>query len=115
MFAATVLVALGFGQLALLSTPTTPGSPNAQRIAQSSEATDAVPDAEAAIRRAKAVLALRLGRAAVERQEPYSARLEGDVWIVVGDPHLPPNTSGGGLRVDISKRTGEILRIGSEA
>ena len=111
VFATIVLVTLGLGQLVLLPAPRL--APH--RIAQPTEAADAVPDAEAAIRRTKAVLMLRLGRAAVERQDPYSATLQGGIWVVRGDPHLPPGHSGGGFRVEIDKRTGEIVRIGSEA
>jgi hypothetical protein len=75
---------------------------------------DAVPDEETAIRIAKSALAVKVGEKTMRFQEPYHARLEGNKWIVVGDPHLPPGSSGGGFRVDISK-TGEVLSIGSEA
>jgi len=76
---------------------------------------DAVPNEETAIRIAKGALSAKFGEKAMRFQEPYHARLEGNTWIVIGDPHLPSGSNGGGVRVDISKKSGAVLAIGSEA
>lgn len=71
-----------------------------------------VPNKEAAVRIADAVLTPIYGKAVVEYEKPYSVTLVGGIWIVKGKAHPGP---GGNLLIEISKRKGCILRVfGSE-
>src|SRR4051812_12785924 len=68
-----------------------------------------VPDQRTAIRIAKAVLAPVYGEAKIESEEPFTAILKGDVWMIEG--HLPEGYSGGVALVEISKSDARILRM----
>jgi len=67
-----------------------------------------VPDAETAMKIAEAVWLPIYGERVLEKK-PWRARLENDAWIVEGS--LPGMSPGGVPVVQISKRTGEILRV----
>lgn len=67
-----------------------------------------VPNKETAVRIADAVLTPIYGEAAVEHEKPYSVTLRGGIWIVKGKTHPGP---GGNLLIEISKKTGCILRV----
>jgi hypothetical protein len=68
-----------------------------------------VPDAETAVKIAEAVLTPIYGASQVQSERPFTARLRGGIWLVVG--HLPDGADGGVAEVRISKHTGEILGV----
>jgi outer membrane lipoprotein SlyB len=49
------------------------------------------------------------GPKTIASEKPYSARLEGDVWIVTGS--LPKGYVGGVAMAIISKKDGSILKV----
>jgi hypothetical protein len=55
----------------------------------------------------EAILVPIYGEEQVKSELPLSAKLEGNVWVVIGS--LPDGAEGGVAEVRISKRTGEIL------
>ena len=67
-----------------------------------------VPNKETAVRIADAVLTPIYGEIVVERERPYSVTLRRGIWIVKGKVHPGP---GGNLLIEISKRTGCIIRV----
>jgi hypothetical protein len=67
-----------------------------------------VPDAETAMKIAEAVWIPIYGIGVLEKR-PLRARLVDEVWIVQGS--MPRPMPGGVPVANISKRTGEILRI----
>jgi hypothetical protein len=67
-----------------------------------------VPDAATAIKIAEAVWLPIYGEN-VLKKKPFKARLEKDVWIVEGS--LPKPGPGGVPVAEISKETGQILRV----
>ncbi len=68
-----------------------------------------VPDEITATRVAEAILIPIYGQSQVESERPYSAKLTGNVWKVIG--HLPAGVDGGVAEVSIDKRDGRILRV----
>ena len=68
-----------------------------------------VPDEATAIQVAEKVLIPIYGRKQIESEQPFTARLDGNVWTVCG--YLPPGWVGGVAAVRIDKRNGRILRI----
>jgi hypothetical protein len=77
-----------------------------------------VPDGEAAIARAEAVLIPIYGKKQIEGERPFTASLKGDVWTVWGTLHCPDGKGGlttdclGGVAVvKIAKGNGRILHM----
>ena len=68
-----------------------------------------VPDGKTAIAIAIAVLTPIYGRAVIDEQMPFEATLLNETWVVVGS--IKMGAVGGVAEVDISKRTGAILRV----
>lgn len=68
-----------------------------------------VPTAEVAIQIAYAVLVPIYGDAQIEQQQPLTAQLDGEVWIVAGT--LPRGWRGGVARIGISRRDGRISNL----
>ncbi len=68
-----------------------------------------VASAETAIRIALAVWEPIYGKEKIERQAPYRAELNGDVWTVRGS--LGHDGPGGVALVEIAKEDGRILRV----
>jgi len=68
-----------------------------------------VPNEKTAVRVAEAVLGAIYGEQQIASEQPFSAKLKGDVWTVTGS--LPEGMAGGVAEVRISKRTGEILGV----
>ena len=68
-----------------------------------------VPDGATAIKIAVAVWEPIYGRGQIASEAPYSAKLKNGVWLVEG--HLPEGSDGGVAEIEISKESGEILRI----
>lgn len=72
-----------------------------------------VPDAQTAMAIAVAVWSPIYGMEKIEQEKPYIARLEGNIWHVTGSLNCPPNIRciGGVAVIEISKKSGEILRV----
>jgi hypothetical protein len=68
-----------------------------------------IPNETTAVRVAEAILLPIYGEKQIDSERPLSAKLEGSVWHVTGT--LPAESEGGVAEVDISKATGEILRV----
>lgn len=68
-----------------------------------------VPDEQTAIAIAEAVLAPIYGKQAIEAQKPYQVARTGDIWTVRGT--LPRDRLGGEFLIEISKQTGQIMRV----
>jgi hypothetical protein len=68
-----------------------------------------VPNETTAIRVAEAILLPIYGEKQINSEAPLTAKLGRDVWHVTGT--LPAGREGGVAEVDISKETGEILRV----
>jgi len=70
-----------------------------------------VPDAVTAIAIAEAVLVPIYGEEHIRRQEPFSARLDGDNWIVLGNRHCTsqPCAFVPAATVSIARHDGRIL------
>jgi hypothetical protein len=66
-----------------------------------------VPNAEVATRLAEAVATGLYGEERAKHEQPYRARLQGNVWTVIGT--LPPLALGGVAIIQISKEDGRIL------
>jgi len=80
---------------------------------------DPVPDSATAIDVAEAALVPVYGKKQIKSEEPFTAKLEGDVWSVSGTLHCPDGKGGattmcfGGVAmVRISKVDGRILSMG---
>jgi hypothetical protein len=115
-------VALAFTSM-LLSAFAAPGQSRPKRLSEEDEWTDAyglakrlrsdhpkagfVPSAEVATRLAQAVAAGLYGEESVKHEQPYRARLQGNVWTVMGT--LPPLALGGVAIIQISKEDGRVL------
>jgi hypothetical protein len=67
-----------------------------------------VPSAGAAIKIAEAVAIAQYGEKTIRGEEPFRARLQGDVWTVMGTVH-PVGAFGGTAVVKLSKQNGRIL------
>jgi hypothetical protein len=72
-------------------------------------ATGVVPDAETAKSIAQAVAIPIWGKDKVTSELPLRAGLKGNVWTVIGDPHLHGGETGGELIIQLNKRTGAVL------
>jgi hypothetical protein len=68
-----------------------------------------VPDEQTAISVAVAVLSPIYGAQQIADEKPYSATLVNGVWTVVGS--LPAGFRGGVALIEISKATGQVLRV----
>lgn len=68
-----------------------------------------VPNGETAIAIAMAVLIPIYGRSVVDDQTPFEATLVQGTWVVSGN--MKGGAVGGVAEVDISKKTGAILRV----
>lgn len=68
-----------------------------------------VPDSQTAVRMAEAVLTPVYGSGLVERQRPFRASLEGEIWKVEGS--IPENHLGGVSMVELAKTDGRIIRM----
>ena len=68
-----------------------------------------VPDGATAIKIAVAVWEPIYGHGKIASEAPYSAKLKNGVWQVEG--HLPEGSIGGVAEIEISKDSGEILRL----
>ncbi|GAB2848220.1 hypothetical protein GCM10027277_15460 [Pseudoduganella ginsengisoli] len=66
-----------------------------------------IPNAATAIGIALLVLDPIYGADQIEKQKPFTADLRGDVWVVQGSIESGTGTA----EVDLSKRTGAILRV----
>jgi hypothetical protein len=68
-----------------------------------------VPDEKTAIAVARAILGGVYGEKQIASEEPLTASLHGGVWTISGT--LPASTPNGGVaEIDISKKTGAVLR-----
>src|SRR5579859_3531785 len=77
-----------------------------------------VPDSEAAIARAEAVLIPVYGKKHIESERPFTATLNGDVWTVWGTLRCPDGKGalttdcvGGVAVVKIAKHNGRVLHM----
>jgi len=70
-----------------------------------------VPDADTAIKIARAVLSPIYGEQKIKGEEPLIARLTGDTWLVVGTLRCAPSCVGGTAEIQISKRDGRVLHV----
>ncbi len=68
-----------------------------------------VPDSATAAAVARVLLTRIYTRAVMREEEPLTARLEADVWIVVGT--LPEGMLGGAARIELAKADGRVLRV----
>lgn len=69
-----------------------------------------VPNAETAVKIGEAVLIPVYGEATINRERPFKATRQGDVWRVTGTLDCgSPQCNGGTAVVRISKTSGEIL------
>ena len=68
-----------------------------------------VPDEETAKAIALAVAIPIWGKDQVNSELPFRAGLKGNVWTVIGTPHLRGGQTGGELIIQLDKRTGAIL------
>lgn len=69
-----------------------------------------IPDKETAIKGAEAVLTPIYGEGELKKQAPGTVELKGGRWILHGRLHAA-QPAGGGLIIEISKKTGCILRV----
>lgn len=68
-----------------------------------------VPDKATAVRVAEAVLVPIYGAKQIASERPFSAELDGNVWIVTG--HLPEGWTGGVAEIKISKMTCQVISV----
>ena len=68
-----------------------------------------VPNAETAKSIALAVAIPIWGKKKVASELPLRAGLKGNVWTVIGNPHLHGGETGGELIIQLDKRTGAVL------
>ena len=68
-----------------------------------------VPNKETAIRIAEAVLIPIYGKDVIEKEKPFTVKLENGVWIINGT--LPRRMLGGVAEIEIVKKDGKILRV----
>jgi hypothetical protein len=68
-----------------------------------------IPDAETAKSIALAVAIPIWGKDKVASELPLRAGLKGNVWTVIGNPHLHEGETGGELIIQLDKRTGAVL------
>jgi hypothetical protein len=71
---------------------------------------DVVPDADTAVKVARAALVARYGKANTDTEEPLVARMkDSGIWIVTGT--IPQGVLGGVGEVEIARSDGRILRL----
>ena len=70
-----------------------------------------VPDSLTAVRIALAVWNAAYGEQLIAQEAPYVARLEGDVWTVQGSMPEGQGLRGGVALIELSRRTGRVLRL----
>lgn len=68
-----------------------------------------VPDSATAISIAKAVLIPIYGKEAIEREQPFTAKLNNGTWTVTGS--VPQGMVGGTALVELAKSDGRIERV----
>jgi hypothetical protein len=68
-----------------------------------------IPNANTAIRVAEAVLSPIFGEEKIQKERPFSAKLEGDIWTVSG--HLDKDYFGGVAEIRIAKSDGRVLAV----
>ena len=68
-----------------------------------------VPAAAVALAVARSILVPIYGKQAMASQEPLTARLVNEIWIVEG--HLPQNSDGGEVDFRISKSDGRVTYL----
>ena len=68
--------------------------------------------AESAIKVAETILVNVYGEKVLE-QRPFKAKLEGDVWKIVGTFHCPQGVGckGGVARIEINKKDGKVKNV----
>ncbi len=67
-----------------------------------------VPDEATAVTIGEAVAVAQYGREAILKEEPFHARLYGEVWLVHGTLH-PQGANGGTAVIKVGKKDGRIL------
>jgi hypothetical protein len=67
-----------------------------------------VPDEATAVQIASAVAVAQYGAETISKEEPFSARLYGQTWVVKGTLH-PQGALGGTAVVKVDKRDGRIV------
>jgi len=67
-----------------------------------------VPDEKTAIKIAEAIWLPIYGEG-IYKKKPFVAKLQGEIWVIQGS--LPSHMLGGVPTAEISKKTGEILRV----
>ncbi len=70
-----------------------------------------VPDSQTAVTIARAVLIPIYGQKTVQYEEPFTAKRQGDVWIVSGTLHCAGICVGGTAEVKLSATDGHILHV----
>jgi len=70
-----------------------------------------IPDAETAKSIAAAIAIPVWGRKIVDSELPLLAELKGNIWTVIGNPHLDRLKPGGELIIQLDKRNGAVLSI----
>jgi NTF2 fold immunity protein len=71
-----------------------------------------VPDSNTAVAIGRAVLLPIYGQKAIQSEEPFSAKRQGDIWIVSGTLHCGrPACVGGTAEVKLSAKDGRILHV----
>ncbi|MFT4112478.1 NTF2 fold immunity protein [Silvibacterium sp.] len=68
-----------------------------------------IPDQATAAAVAAAIAVPIWGKDVVSAELPLKARLKGNVWTVIGDPHLHGGETGGELIIQLDRRTGAVL------
>jgi hypothetical protein len=68
-----------------------------------------IPDADTAKAIAEAVAIPLWGKKIVQSELPFRAGLKGNVWTVIGDPHLKDSEVGGELIIQLDKKTGAVI------
>jgi len=67
-----------------------------------------VPDESTAIKIGEAVAAAQYGEATISKEEPFRARLRGDLWTVKGTLH-PQGVAGGTAVIQLNRSDGRIV------
>lgn len=84
-----------------------------RRLAENHKATfplaGVIPNEETAKAIALAVAIPIWGNDKVDSELPLRAGLKGNVWTVIGNPHLHGGQTGGELVIQLDKRTGAVL------
>jgi hypothetical protein len=70
---------------------------------------DVVPNSETAIKVAEGVLFPMYGEEKIKAEKPYKVELKDGVWTIQGS--VPSGHKGGAFFVQISKRTGQTIRV----